>query len=168
MDANTRSFIEQLCLALVGELETRGLLSGLYANTVSQTLALHLLPHCSSLSSTKDVSERGLSQEQLRLVCEFINAYLDNEIRLEDLAALTDSSPSHFTKKFKISTGLPPYQYLIRQRVERAKELLSMAELSIAEVSQVVGFFDQSHLVRHFKTWVGVTPKDYRDSRLKN
>jgi AraC family transcriptional regulator len=161
-------FIEQICLALVRELETQGLLGSLYADTLAQALALHLLRHYSSLSTTKDLPERGLSQGQLRLVRDFINDYLGNEIRLEELAALTHSSPSHFTKQFKCSTGLPPHQYLIQQRVERAKELLSTSELSIAEVSQVVGFFDQSHLVRHFKYWVGVTPKDYRDSKLKN
>ena len=122
----------------------------------------------SSPSATKHLPNHGLSQGQLRLVRDFINDYLGNEIKLEELAALTHSSPSHFTKQFKRSTGLPPHQYLIQQRIERAKELLSNAVLTIAEVSQVVGFFDQSHLVRHFKYWVGVTPRDYRDSRLKN
>jgi AraC family transcriptional regulator len=155
-------------LALVRELETQGLLGSLYADTLAQALALHLLRHYSSLSTTKDLPKRGLSQGQLRLVRDFINDYLGNEIRLEELAALTNSSPAHFTKQFKCSTGLPPHQYLIQQRVERAKALLSTGELSIAEVSQSVGFFDQSHLVRHFKYWVGVTPKDYRESKLKN
>jgi AraC family transcriptional regulator len=161
-------FIEQLCLALVAELETPGLLGSLYADTLAQVLALHLLRHYSSLNHTKDISERGLSQGQLRLVRDFINDYLGNEIRLEELAALTNSSPSHFTKQFKRSVGLPPHQYLIQQRIERAKELLSGKALNVAEVSQAVGFFDQSHLVRHFKYWVGVTPKDYRESKLKN
>ncbi len=122
----------------------------------------------SSLSTTKHLPNHGLSLGQLRLVFNFINDYLGNEIRLEELAALTHSSPSHFTKQFKHATGLPPHQYLIQQRVERAKELLGSGDIRIAEVSQVVGFFDQSHLVRHFKYWVGVTPRDYRDSRLKN
>lgn len=161
-------FIEQLCLALVRELETQGLLGSLYADTLAHTLTLHVLRYYSSLSSSKELPERGLSHEQLRLVRDFINDYLGNEIRLEELAALANSSPARFTKQFKRSTGLPPHQYVIQQRVERAKELLSRGELSIAQVSQAVGFFDQSHLVRHFKTWVGVTPKDYRESRLKN
>jgi AraC family transcriptional regulator len=162
------SFIEHVCLLLIRELESSGLLGTLYADTLAQALALHLLRHYSSLSTTKDLPERGLSQGQLRLVRDFINDCLGNEIRLEELAALTDMSPLCFTKQFKRSTGLPPHQYLIQQRVERAKELLSGGELSVAEVSQVVGFFDQSHLVRHFKYWVGVRPKDYRESKLKN
>jgi AraC family transcriptional regulator len=161
-------FIERLCLALVGELETGGLLGALYADTLAQALALHLLRHYSSLSKTKALPARGLSNQQLHLVRDFINNYFAHEVGLGELAALTGMSPSYFTKQFKLSTGLPPYQYLIQQRVERAKELLSGSELNVAEVSQAVGFFDQSHLVRHFKYWVGVTPKDYRESKLKN
>lgn len=118
--------------------------------------------------SSEDLPERGLSRAQLHLVIDFINTYLSNEIRLEELAKLTNSSPTYFSKQFKRATGLPPRQYLIQQRLEKAKALLRGSELTVAEVSQVVGFFDQSHLVRCFKVWVGVTPKDYRESKLKN
>lgn len=110
----------------------------------------------------------AFSEQQLRLIYDFIADSLGDEIWLTELAALTNSSLSHFAKQFKRATGLPPYQYLLQQRIDKAKELLSTGELSIAEVSQAVGFFDQSHLVRHFKSWTGVTPRDYRDSRLKN
>ena len=143
--------------------QLKPVLSPSYDQIIPKIETLH-----QDLGTAKHLSNRGLSQGQLRLVRDFINDYLGNEIKLEELAALTHLSPSHFTKQFKRSTGLPPHQYLIQQRIERAKELLSNAVLTIAEVSQVVGFFDQSHLVRHFKYWVGVTPRDYRDSRLKN
>jgi AraC-like DNA-binding protein len=119
-------------------------------------------------SSPKDLPPDGLSHWQLRLVHDFISDYLDTDIGLGELAALTGLSPAHFTKQLKRSVGLPPHQYLIQQRVERAKALLSNDKLNVAEVSQAVGFFDQSHLVRHFKYWVGVTPKDYRERKLKN
>lgn len=162
------AFIEQVCLALVAELETGGLCGALYTDTLAQALTLHLLRHYSSLSSTADLPERGLSRRHLHLVQDFIRDYLATDISLGDLAHLTGLSPSTFAKGFKRSTGLPPHQYLIQRRVARAKELLSSAALSVAEVAQAVGFFDQSHLIRHFKYWVGMTPKDYRRSRLSN
>ena len=160
--------IEQICSALVSEIDTEGLMGALYADTLAQALTLHLLRRYSSLSSTRNLSERGLFQAHLRLACDFIDDFLASDVQLSDLAALTGLSPAVFAKQFKRSTGLPPHRYLIQRRVERAKALLKDRRLSVAEVAQTVGFFDQSHLVRHFKGWVGVTPKDYRNSKLTN
>ncbi len=158
--------IEQLCLALVHELETDGLHGSLYADTMALALTVHLLRHYSSLSRVNDIHARGLSKQQLQRVHEFIGDFLAADVGLDELANLTGLSAASFAKQFKISTGLPPHQYLIRRRIERAKELLGSKELTVADVSQAVGFFDQSHLIRHFKHWVGVTPKDYRESRI--
>jgi AraC family transcriptional regulator len=112
--------------------------------------------------------EGALSQGQLHQVQKFIHTSLGSKIRLEELAKLANSSPSHFSRQFKRATGLPPRQYLIQHRLEQAKTLLRESKLTVAEVSQLVGFFDQSHLVKQFKTRVGVTPKDYRAGRLGN
>lgn len=68
-------------------------------------------------------------------------------------------STYHFARLFKQSIGVTPHQYVIRCRVARAKHLLLQGELNIAEVAKSVGFFDQSHLTKHFKRLVGVTPK---------
>jgi AraC family transcriptional regulator len=75
------------------------------------------------------------------------------------LAAVARLSPFHFARQFKEATGLPPHQYVISRRVERAKQLLQEgAELSLAEVAAHVGFSDQSQFSHHFKRHVGVTP----------
>ena len=68
-------------------------------------------------------------------------------------------SPHYFSQLFKESTGITPHQYVIRCRIDRAKDLLKQGKLSIAEIAKEVGFVDQSHLHRHFKRLVGVTPK---------
>jgi AraC family transcriptional regulator len=124
--------------------------------------AQHFLGHDPSSSA---LTSRGLSHGQVRAVHDFIDDSLPTSISLNDLAALTGLSLSHFTKQFKRATGLPPYQYVIQQRVERAKVLLRDDTLNVAEVSQALGFFDQSHFVRHFKARVGVTPSDYREGK---
>jgi methylphosphotriester-DNA--protein-cysteine methyltransferase len=74
-------------------------------------------------------------------------------------------NPYHFARQFKAATGLPPHQYVIRRRVERAKELLQAGtDLSLAEVALHAGFSDQSQFCHHFKRLVGVTPGRFRMS----
>ena len=118
------------------------------------------LPYSNAVSSP--IAESALSQQKLHRAREFIHTYLSDDISLGDLADLTDSSPWHFCRQFKRATGLAPRQYLIWHRLEKAKDLLQKSELTIAEVAQLAGFFDQSHFVKQFKSRVGVTPKDYR------
>src|SRR5262249_61776476 len=72
-------------------------------------------------------------------------------------------SASHFARQFKAATGLPPHQYVIARRVERARQLLQAGtDLSLAEVAVHAGFSDQSQLSHHFKRLVGVTPGRFR------
>jgi AraC family transcriptional regulator len=72
---------------------------------------------------------------------------------------------SDFARLFKEATGLPPHQYVIARRVERARQLLQgSADLSLAEVAAHAGFSDQSQFARHFKRLVGVTPGQFRTS----
>ncbi|URD53853.1 helix-turn-helix transcriptional regulator [Chroococcidiopsis sp. CCNUC1] len=68
-------------------------------------------------------------------------------------------SPYHFAHLFKESTNTSPHQYLIRCRIERAKELIVMSDLPLATIAQTVGFASQGHFTYHFKRCVGVTPK---------
>jgi AraC family transcriptional regulator len=79
------------------------------------------------------------------------------------MAAIARLSPNYFAWQFKRATGLPPHQYVIARRVERAKQLLQGGtDLSLAEVALRAGFSDQSQFSRHFKRLVGVTPGQFR------
>lgn len=103
-----------------------------------------------------------LPQRQLRQVIDYINDHLTEDLGLTKLAVLVHMSPHYFSRLFKQFTGLSPHQYVIRSRVERARKLLLLEKLSIAEIACHVGFANQSHLNRHFKRWFGVTPKAMR------
>ena len=106
-----------------------------------------------------------LSKPRLRAVIDHIHERLDAELSLDHLAAVAHMSPYHFARLFKNSTGLPPHQYVIARRVERAKELLrDRGPLPLAEVAAEAGFSSQSHFTRHFKRIVGVTPQRFRTS----
>jgi AraC family transcriptional regulator len=82
---------------------------------------------------------------------------------LTEIAAVAGINPYHFARQFKAATGLPPHQYVITRRVERAKHLLSAGNDSpMAEVAAQAGFYDQSQFCHHFKRLVGVTPSQFR------
>jgi AraC family transcriptional regulator len=104
----------------------------------------------------------GLAGRQLRRVAEFIDAHLEQDLMLDDLAALVDLSPKHFARAFRQSTGAPPHRWLIERRIERAKALLSLGDDSLAHIALACGFADQSHFTAAFRKCVGVTPGCFR------
>ena len=106
-----------------------------------------------------------LPRGRLRAVVEYIEENLDASQSLEQMAAVARLSPYHFARQFKAATGLPPHQYVIARRVERAKQLLQQdGDLSLAEIAAEAGFSDQSQFSHHFKRVVGATPGQFRKS----
>src|SRR5262249_30742825 len=102
---------------------------------------------------------------RLRAVVEYVEDHLEASPTLEQMAAIARLSVYHFARQFKAATGLPPHQYVILRRVDRAKQLLQCGgDLSLAELAAHAGFSDQSQLTRHFKRIVGVTPGQFRMS----
>lgn len=150
--------IRQLGLSVRSQLQ-QGELERLYVESMANFLAVHLHKHYSTNHKPLKKWDGGLPKHKLRQVIDYIQVYLDQDLSLVDLAALVQMSQHHFARLFKQSTGFTPHQYVIRCRVERAKQLIIQGELSIAQVAYTVGFAHQSHLNRHFKRWLGVTPK---------
>jgi AraC family transcriptional regulator len=154
-----------LGLALQAELEA-GCPSGrLYGEALATALAVHLLQHYAVCPPQLRSYHCGLPQARLRRVLEHMHAHLDQELSLTALAAEAQMSPYYFSRLFKQSTGLSPHQYLLHQRVERAKHLLADPRRKIAEVSDALGFPHQSHFTATFHTVVGMTPGAYRRQR---
>jgi AraC family transcriptional regulator len=150
-------------LALDAELREGGPGGRLLVESLGNVLAVHLLRQFSPSGPADAHAGPGLPKQKLRAVLEYIHEHLDAELSLDHLAAVAHLSPYHFARLFKNSTGLPPHQYVIARRVERAKELLRGPERPpLAEVATELGFADQSHFTRHFKRLVGVTPRDFR------
>ena len=157
--------IQGMALALKGELESQQMSGKLYAEAIAQTLALHLLRNYSNHKPTIHLPTGGMPKHRLHQATDYINDHLEQELSLSNLAAVVQMSPFHFARLFKQSTGLAPHQFVIRCRVERAKELLLQGKLGIADIAVEVGFANQSHLTRHFKRIVGVTPRAVLDNR---
>jgi AraC family transcriptional regulator len=137
----------------------------LAAESLANVLAVHLIRHVLDPSRPEVGRDGALPRGRLRAVAEYIEEHLGAGLSLDQMAAVTRLSAYHFARQFKAATGLPPYQYVIARRVERAKLLLQQdRDLSLAEVAADAGFSDQSQFARHFKRLVGVTPREFRTS----
>lgn len=140
--------------------------SGIGDPAYAETLALLLLwelRHAADLEhSLLGPVRGGLTVRQLRQVKDFIDDQISTEITISDLAAVAGLSQYHFIRAFKDTVGLPPYQYVLSERVRRARGLLSKSDLSLRDVALAAGFSDASQLNRIFRKFVGVTPTAYR------
>ncbi|MEO1593389.1 MAG: AraC family transcriptional regulator [Cyanobacteria bacterium J06632_22] len=155
--------IEAIATMLLAELQGESFGSHLYIESLANVLAVHLLRHHTTTQPDLPTYEGGLPQRQLLQVLDYIDAHLGNEITLADLAQLVGMSQFHFGRLFKQSLGLSPYQYLLQQRVERAKQLLKQTDNPVAEIALECGFNSHSHLGRKFRQLTGITPKAYRN-----
>lgn len=152
-----------LVLALKAEAESSYLGGTVYGESLATALAVELVRHFTTTGAPRELpSGSRLSRQVLRRVVEHIQAHLAEEITLHDLAGAAGLSPFHFARLFKQTTGKAPHQYLIRCRVEKARELLVGGHQPVAEVALASGFCDQSHLTAHFKRLFGVTPRQFR------
>jgi AraC family transcriptional regulator len=104
---------------------------------------------------------------RLRRVTEYIQSHLDQDLTLARLGAVVYMSPYHFARLFQRSTGLPPHRFVVRARIGHAAMLLAAPVLSIARISQVVGFRTPSHFSIVFRRVMGVTPRAYRAAYLR-
>lgn len=105
---------------------------------------------------------RSQEHQAVRLIKAYLHENLDVEVSLEQLVALTNLNRFYLIRVFRQAVGMPPYSYLNQIRVEKAKQLLRQGQ-SIADTAIAVGMSDQSHLNRHFKRIVGLTPGQYRN-----
>ncbi len=105
----------------------------------------------------------GLTPRRLQRVFEHVREHVAEALSVGELAQVVGMSQYYFSKLFKLSTGTTPHQYVMRQRVEHAQEMLREGSLPLVEVGVKAGFETQSHFTSVFRHLVGVTPKRYRD-----
>jgi AraC family transcriptional regulator len=154
--------IESIGMLLFAELKQENLGGRLYIESLANVLAVHLLRQYAAPKSRLAIYEGGLPERQVLQVLEYINEHLNQDIKLADLAQLLGMSQFHFSHLFKQAIGTAPYQYLIQQRVERAKQLLKQTDRSIMDIAFLCGFNSHSHLSKQFRQFTGMTPKAYR------
>jgi AraC family transcriptional regulator len=151
-------FIEHIGWAIKADLESGGAGGRLYRESLGKALAARLLQRHSRRSLPMRDPQGGLSAWKLKQVISHIEDNLESELSLAEIAQVAGVSVSHLKTLFRRSTGTPVHQYILRRRVERAKLLLQDQNLSIAQIAFATGFAHQSHLARHMRKILGVTP----------
>ncbi len=159
--------IQAIAMMLFTEFQQEQSGSQLYLDSLANVLAVNLIRRHTIKKPQLPIYEGGLTPRQLQHVLEYIDAHLDQDLKLENLAQLLDISQFHFGRLFKQSLGSSPYQYLIQQRVERAKQLLKQTDQSIVDIAFDCGFNSHSHLSKKFRQITGITPKAYRGMGLR-
>jgi AraC family transcriptional regulator len=137
----------------------------LAAESLANVLAIHLIRHVAAPRRPGRGRDGTLPRARLRAVVEYIEGHLDVGPTLAEMADVARLSPYHFARQFRAATGLPPHQFVLARRVDRAKQLLhGRGDLPLAQVAARSGFSDQSQFSRHFKRLVGVSPGQFRMS----
>lgn len=104
-----------------------------------------------------ELKNTGLHGDAILRVREFITENYARDLSLKQLSGIACLSPFYFQRMFLETTGISPHDYLVQQRIRKAKELLASGN-SLAQVAQDTGFADQSHFTRIFKRLTGITP----------
>ncbi|MGA7521724.1 MAG: AraC family transcriptional regulator [Acidobacteriaceae bacterium] len=154
--------IQSLMLAMHADLEDGSPAGPLYGESLGLALATYLVHRYSVRDCAKHDYPGGMPTMRLNRTLEFIHQNLTRDLRLWELAQIAGMSPNYFCELFKASTGLPPYQYILKCRIELAKQYLRDPKFTLASAGSAAGFADQSHFTKVFRRIVGVTPMTFR------
>ena len=132
----------------------------IYVQSLGQTLVMHV-----ARLEPPRYTVNALPKWRLKRVQEYVGTHLENNIRLSDLAMVSGLSRMHFAAQFRAATGQRPHEYVLHQRIESAKRILSSSDMPLAEVALAVGFQAQAHFSTVFKRLTDETPARWRASR---
>jgi AraC family transcriptional regulator len=150
------SLAEQLAKVLVGRGDAD---DHLFTLCIGQTLAAHIARRELSRSRVN-----ALAKWRLRRVEDYVGTNFHRGIGLSDLAKVAGLSRMHFAAQFRAATGYRPREYLLHQRIERAKSIMSTSSTPLAEVALTVGFSTQAHFSTVFKRITDETPARWRSA----
>lgn len=117
--------------------------------------------------SAEGPTSDGLPPARIRKVLAYITENLAEDLKLDKLAEEAAMSKYHFSRLFKDAIGVPPYRYVVQQRVEAARDLLLHSDLSVAQIALSTGFCSQSHLSSSFREHTGTTPLALRKTHSR-
>jgi AraC family transcriptional regulator len=117
-----------------------------------------------SISGFDEPERRICLDARLRRAIDFINAHIADDLRLATMSAVAGLSPYHFSHLFTAAIGMPPHRYLLKQRIEQAKQRLLFGRESILAIALDCGFKDASHFARVFARETGLSPRRFRQA----
>ncbi|WP_454625908.1 helix-turn-helix domain-containing protein [Bradyrhizobium cenepequi] len=158
--------VRRLSEALAAAERDQSEFGGIYADAIRLvTVARMISADTKPASPVPTNPDGGLSKWRLKRVVEYVAGHLDEKVTLADMAAAARLSRMHFAALFLRATGLTPHQYLLKQRVSAAQDMLRTTDKSIVDIALSVGFSTQAHFTTVFKRIVGQTPLKWREGR---
>jgi AraC family transcriptional regulator len=161
-----RKFADSRLSALVAAARAEmvaGFPSGrLFLDSVEQAMAVALVKGHAVRHRAVQIYRGGLGSARLRRIKELVDAKMGDDLSLDEMAQSIGSSTAHFTRMFRKSTGETPHQFVLRQRVERAKTMLRAPVVRVLDVAVACGFKTQQHFAQVFRDVCGVSPTQYR------
>jgi AraC family transcriptional regulator len=162
------AFISHVAEQILRELAVETSTGRLLIETLGSALSAHLV-HTYSAASARPkrprLGHKPLDPKRLMRVTEFINAQVEHDFTVADLASVACMSPAHFARSFKAATGTAPHEYISRQRLDLAKRLLSSSDLRLVDIAYATGFSSQANFNRAFRKAVGTTPSAFRERK---
>lgn len=156
-------FVETIAAGLLAELRAPAWGSRLLAEAHGTALAVHLLR--TRQDGAAKLNAHALPPVRLRRVKDFVEAHLQDDIGISDLADIAGVSLHHFAREFRRSEGMPPYRFITERRIARAKHLMESTDLPLIDIAFRCGFSSQSQFTETFQKIVGTTPARWRRSR---
>ncbi|HMV43530.1 MAG TPA: AraC family transcriptional regulator, partial [Leptospiraceae bacterium] len=139
-----------------------------YVEMLKKLLANYFIKNYSDYKDILNQKESvKIKAEDIEIVKSHILSNLGSEISIDTLAFHLSMSKFYFLKEFKKATGITPYQYILKIKLEEAKRFLQETEKSLVEISLELGFSDQSHFTRTFTKQFGITPGVYKSNYLQ-
>jgi len=156
--------IRRIGNGLLGQMHAPSAAGAVRIDTLTLELTARVVDFYSVDARATSTNEKQLQLDarRLRRVLDFMAAHLEDDVGLEDLAREANFSIFHFVRVFSNTMGLPPHRYLSRMRLERAKTLLSLRTMPLAEIALACCFSSQANFTRAFVRATGLTPKQYR------
>src|SRR5579863_8206092 len=138
----------------------------LFLDSVEQAMAVTLVSGHAVRQRPAQTCRGGLGPARLRRIRELVNAKLEDELSLDEMAQSVGLSTAHFARMFRKSTGETPHQFVLRQRLERAKAMLRTPDARVLDVAVACGFKTQQHFAQAFRDFWGITPTEYRQDLI--
>jgi len=158
--------IRALVAAAEADLANGSSAGRIYTDSIGRALAAALMHSQGVLRSSMRHYRGGLSPVQLRRVTSLVHENLHEDVSLMQMAEEAKLSPAYFSQMFHQSTGVAPHQFVLRARVERAKELLVKEDARVLDVAIACGFQTQQHFARVFRAFCKMSPTQFRKARL--
>jgi AraC family transcriptional regulator len=162
----SRKFVEPRLSAMVAAVHAEmiaGFPSGrLFLDSVEQAMAVALVNGHAVRHRPVQLYRGGLGSARLRRIRELVQAKMEDDLSLDEMAQSVGLSTAHFARMFRKSTGETPHQFVLRRRLERAKAMLRAPHARVLDVAVACGFKTQQHFAQVFRDVCGVSPTEYR------